>query len=368
MFSALHSLFSYLSCFSSSSCKTSTSISAYLQSNHCNLRIGNIPRRRHIAPTQGYSNLQANTACDSRYDVQTTVSSAMADAIPTQPVYLSGILLATFSFITMLLILPPMFWHFRNRNIGATVLIAWLVISLLINFVNALLWPSDDFNSWYNGVGLCDVEVKIQVASQVGLPASFACILRALAAIMDTDRATLYQTKAQKRRAYAIDLLCCIGLPSVQMFLHYVVQPHRYYIFGISGCVAAVNDSWLTILLIIVPPAIWIAIDAYFAGELPSDDIHIEIKLTNSSSHPHPTLPLPPLLQLHPRQQQHHQIPLHASLPPLPNLDPLLHPDRDIYILPKRHQTAKVLQLVRDTQCRELEAAYHGTKLWSGPL
>ena len=165
----------------------------------------------------------------------------------------------------MLLIQPPLFWHFRNRNIAATVLISWLTILLLFNLVNALLWPNDDFNAWYNGVGLCDVESKIQVASEVALPASLACILRALAAVLDTDRAIVNQTRAQKRRTRIVDFVWCIVLPLVQMLFHYFVQAKRYYIFGISGCVPAIGWSWLSFTLIVIPPAIWVVVGVYFA-------------------------------------------------------------------------------------------------------
>lgn len=187
----------------------------------------------------------------------------------TKQVYLSAILLATFSFILMLLIIPPMFWHLRNRNIGATVLVAWVVLLLFFTFTNALLWPADNIDTWYNGVGLCDVEVKIQVASQVAFPASLACVLRALAAVLDTDRVSVLQTKAQRRRNYAIDLSWCVGLPLLQMFLHYIVQTKRYYIYGIAGCLPAVSNSWPTIVLIVLPPALWTIVDAYFAGKQP---------------------------------------------------------------------------------------------------
>ena len=166
----------------------------------------------------------------------------------------------------MLLIIPPMFWHFRNRNIGATVLVAWTITALLFNFINADIWPDDNISEWYNGNGLCDIEVKIQAASHVALPASFACVLRALAAVMDTDNATVMQTKAQRRRTYMLDLSWCIGFPIVQMIFHFIIQPNRYYIFGVSGCTPSISASWLTLVLFILPPTIWVVIDSYFAG------------------------------------------------------------------------------------------------------
>lgn len=190
---------------------------------------------------------------------------AATDPYTGPPVYLAAILLAIFSILIVLLILPPLFWHYRNRNIGAMAVIAWMIILNFQSFLNALIWPNDDISAWSSGNVLCDIEVKLQVASQVAAPASLGCVLRALARVMDTERATLMQTKAQKMRGYAVDLLWCVGFPMLQMLAHYIVQPHRYYVFAISGCVPAVSSSWLTILLIYVPPLIWTLIDAYYA-------------------------------------------------------------------------------------------------------
>ncbi|KAK4548469.1 hypothetical protein LTR36_009379 [Oleoguttula mirabilis] len=189
-------------------------------------------------------------------------ASAMSSAAP---VYSSSILLATFSLLTVLLIIPPMCWHYRNRNLGATLLVAWTIIMNLQTFVNAVLWPADNLSSWYNGSGLCDVEVKLQVAWGVAAPATLGCVLRALANAMNTDRATLIKSKAQRWRDYSIDLTWCIGFPFLQMFMHYIVQDRRYFLYGISGCVPSISGSWLSILLIYMPPVVWTLIDGYFA-------------------------------------------------------------------------------------------------------
>ena len=220
-------------------------------------------------------------------------------------VYGSAVLLAFFSFVIMLLIIPPMLWHFRNRNIGATALVAWTIILLLFTFVNAVLWPDDNIHSWYNGVGLCDIEVKIQIASEVARPASLASILRALAAVLDTDRATLVKTKAQRRRNYIIDLSWCFGFPLLQMLFHYIVQTRRYYLYGISGCLPAVDTSWVTVFLLGIPPLLWTLIDAYYAGKNQCFS-HIMHVLTSLSFDTGPPLSLPTDVQLYPRKHQYH--------------------------------------------------------------
>ena len=201
----------------------------------------------------------------ANFSRQVLASSPVSSSNDAQ-VYLAAVLLTIFSLIFLLLIIPPMLWHFRNRNIGATCLVAWISFLLLFTFVNAILWPNDNIETWYSGTGLCDFEVKIQVASQVALPASLACILRTLAAVMDTDHPTLIKSKAQRRRSYIIDLLWCVGFPLLQMPLHYIVQTRRYYVYGIAGCVPAVSTSWVTILLLGVPSLTWTLIYAYFSG------------------------------------------------------------------------------------------------------
>jgi pheromone a factor receptor len=194
---------------------------------------------------------------------------------PFKP-YTSAVILATLSLLFALLIIPPMLWHLSNRNIGATSLILWLLILNLQDFLNAVLWSHDNIAHWFEGRVLCDIEVKITIAVAVGVPSSVACILRALAKVMDTERVSLGLTKGQKRRGIVIDLVWCAGFPALQMLFHYIVQTRRYYIIGIAGCTPATSRSWVSDLLIIAPPAVWTVIGCYYAGEFSSfPDFHV---------------------------------------------------------------------------------------------
>jgi pheromone a factor receptor len=199
----------------------------------------------------------------------------MDDTMPASPgvgtdsstPYPAAIILATFSLLVALLIIPPMLWHLSNRNIGATSLIIWLLVLNLQSFLNAVLWSHDNIAHWFEGHVLCDIEVKISIAGTVGVPSSVACVLRALAKVMDTERVSLGLSKGQKRRAIAIDFLWCAGFPGLQMFFHYVVQTRRYYIAGIAGCMPANSRSWVTDLLITAPQIVWTVVGCYYAGE-----------------------------------------------------------------------------------------------------
>lgn len=113
------------------------------------------------------------------------------------------------------------------------------------------------------------------IAAALGVPSSVACILRALARVMDTERASLGLTKGQKRREYAVDLLWCAGLPALQMLFHYFVQPSRYTIIGISGCTPSADLSWVADLLLYAPPIVWVLVGGYYAGGSLSEVISI---------------------------------------------------------------------------------------------
>ncbi|KAK0285690.1 a-factor receptor [Friedmanniomyces endolithicus] len=146
-----------------------------------------------------------------------TLFTRQAAAVPSTPTtpttapYPAAIALATLSLLVILLLLSPMSWHLRNRNVGATFLVAWTILINLQTLINALLWPHDDIAFWYNGAGLCDVEVKVQIAFSVAAPAALAAVLRALANALDTSRATLVKSRAQRIQDYVVDLSFCLG-------------------------------------------------------------------------------------------------------------------------------------------------------------
>ncbi|KAF2768408.1 STE3-domain-containing protein [Teratosphaeria nubilosa] len=195
----------------------------------------------------------------------TTLPSSDAPAPSTRP-YPAAIALATVSALVLVLMITPLTWHCRNRNFGATALCLWaMVVMLLQCFVNAVIWPNDDIASWYDGAGLCDVEVKLQAAFATALPSSLACVLRGLSNAMDTKRVSLGKTTAQKRKDFAFDFSLCILFPALQMVFHYIVQGERYYLLGIAGCEASFDDSWPTIVLLVIPPLLFTLLDAYYA-------------------------------------------------------------------------------------------------------
>ncbi|GAB7342696.1 hypothetical protein MBLNU457_g0848t1 [Dothideomycetes sp. NU457] len=183
----------------------------------------------------------------------------------TTGVYPAAVALGTLSFIAIILDLPPLIWHSKNRNIAASLLISWIIVINLLSLINVFLWPNDNISSpsFHDGSGLCDVEAKLLVGRTTALPAATFCILKGLADVMNTKKITLGPAPGKEWKPLVFNLGFGLGLPLISMVLHYIVQTARYDIVGISGCVPVSFQSSITVVLLDLPPLLLTAVDVY---------------------------------------------------------------------------------------------------------
>lgn len=189
----------------------------------------------------------------------------MDESSPLTPA--SAVAVPILTLVTLILDLPPLVWHIRNHNIGASSLVSWVILCNFMNFINALIWPMDNISAWWKGQVLCDIEVKLSTATWLGVVGSLICIMRSLANVLDTDKTKVSSGRAQKQRQLAIELLLCIGAPVYMMLVHYVVQPTRYWITTVMGCVVPFDRSWPSIVLVAMWPPIFSLIVVYYSGK-----------------------------------------------------------------------------------------------------
>ncbi|KAJ5089139.1 hypothetical protein N7532_007823 [Penicillium argentinense] len=180
------------------------------------------------------------------------------------PRYLAAVALPVLSFIGIGLNITPLILHAKNRNIPAVSLISWYLLLNLFNIINALTWPTDDLESRWDGTGLCDIQVKMQVGALFAVPGALVGIFRGLAFVLDTSCATLIPGKTQRWRSHIMDLIFCIALPIVAMVLHVVWQKDRYLLYSISGCVINLDESWVSFALCFIWPPIICFVAAYY--------------------------------------------------------------------------------------------------------
>ncbi|KXG49979.1 Fungal pheromone STE3 GPCR [Penicillium griseofulvum] len=183
------------------------------------------------------------------------------DIYPRLP---QAVVLPILSSFSIVLAIPPLILHEKNRNFPATSLIFWSILLNLFNIINSLIWPTDDVESWWDGAGLCDIEVKFMTAGYVGIPGSLVCIFRSLALVLDTDRATLVPSKGQRWRNQFVEILFCVVVPVIAMITHIIWQKSRYLLFAISGCVNNFDESWVSLVFAWIWPPIICLIAAYY--------------------------------------------------------------------------------------------------------
>ncbi|KAL3708843.1 a-factor receptor [Talaromyces marneffei ATCC 18224] len=167
------------------------------------------------------------------------------------------------SFLCLTLCIPPLIWHASHRNWGASFLVAYAMYGDLINALNALIWPTDDIDSWWDGVVFCDIQVKLSIAIQAGMPGALLCIFRSLALVMDVNNSALIPSRGERLRNKAVDVVFCIGFPVLSMVAHFCIQGTRYYIFAVAGCNPGTDESWPSYVFLMCAPILCMAAAGY---------------------------------------------------------------------------------------------------------
>ena len=164
--------------------------------------------------------------------------------------------------IAIVLLIPPFIWHIRALNIPLITLICWLLLMDIKTFIDAIIWGGEDFKSRYNGVGYCDVMVRIQVGANVGISSSIAGVMFNLYRILKADSA-LPTLKSFKK--VAVDLVISLLTPVIVMGLNYLVMIRRFSILQYSGCQGVTSLSWVTVVLYSMWMVIWSLVSVIFA-------------------------------------------------------------------------------------------------------
>lgn len=154
---------------------------------------------------------------------------------------------AAAQLIGCIICLPPLIVQVQQRNLACSILLLSTVIFDFMDALNALIWGTSDVTSWWDGRVFCDIEIRLYIGLEVSITGAVTCIFRQLSMIFG-DSPPL-QTKSEKRRKRSFEIMLCIVAPVIRMGIFYVVQPDRYLIMQLRGCVWTFDSSWLGVLL-----------------------------------------------------------------------------------------------------------------------
>lgn len=175
----------------------------------------------------------------------------------------SGLCIAAFSFIAFVILIPPFFYHKKQKNIPACSLIFWLCYENLVTFINALIWSGEDFELATTAPGYCDITVRLTSGSSSGKLCCIATVMFNLFMIIRAENHKFLNPKS-KRRLFT-NIAMCWFTPIFVMGTSVIVQATRYVIFRYRGCLAAYAYSYLTLVLVQIWNLVWSLVALVFA-------------------------------------------------------------------------------------------------------
>ncbi|CAE7191323.1 unnamed protein product [Rhizoctonia solani] len=169
--------------------------------------------------------------------------------------------LAVVSFICTVLVLIPLPWHWRSRNIPTLSFIFWLTVVNIPRGINAIIWAG---NTKDHAPVWCDITTKLEMGANWGFCSTAVAMCRYLAHVSSPHHRI--EKAPEKRRRVMFEIFMCAVLPLISMALHYVVQGNRYYILEDFGCMASIYPTVVSLLIINVPPLLFALITLVYSG------------------------------------------------------------------------------------------------------
>jgi pheromone a factor receptor len=154
------------------------------------------------------------------------------------------------TFIATFLCIPMTYFTFRSTGYpwATVLLIGWIFIENLLLCLDSIIWSGDSPEEWWEGQIYCDINSRIKSAFVIGVPGAGVGLCRFLADVTNPKIGSR-QFQSTRWRRNVFDLTFGIILPLVNAGVKLLVNPARYHIWGIYGCVGLTDFTWLSIPL-----------------------------------------------------------------------------------------------------------------------
>ncbi|KAI0455433.1 pheromone A receptor-domain-containing protein [Xylaria acuta] len=159
------------------------------------------------------------------------------------------------AFAGILVSWVPLRLLMRNGEFAAVVFIIDVAVMNLITIVNSVIWHDDDWSTWWDGAGLCDIEVYLSAPLQTLYAASIFTIMYHLAQQVKITGAA--RGRGERTRRNLVQAAVIFPVPFVQLVFTWFDLAQRYIIGTLIGCSAVYDASWPKILVYDAPPAVF---------------------------------------------------------------------------------------------------------------
>ncbi|KAI2642932.1 GPCR fungal pheromone mating factor [Xylaria nigripes] len=167
------------------------------------------------------------------------------------------------AIVGILLCWVPFRLLLRNGEFAAVVLIVDVVLMNSFTIVNSLIWHSDNWATWWDGAGFCDVEVYLSGPLQTLYAASIFAVMYNLAQQVKLARPG--HNRGEKIKRNLIQVAIIFPIPLVQLLFTHFDLAQRYIVGTLIGCSAVYDSSWPKNLVYDAPPAAFAVLSVPYA-------------------------------------------------------------------------------------------------------
>lgn len=195
----------------------------------------------------------------------------MEQAPATNPGLLANFVLRVIlAFAGILISWVPLRLLVRNGEFAAVVFIVDVAVMNFITILNSVIWHDDNWSVWWDGAGLCDVEVYLSAPLQTIYAASIFTVMYHLAQQVKLSR--VGRGRREMTRRHLLQAAIIFPVPLVQLAFTYFDLAQRYIVGTLIGCSAVYDVSWPKNLVYDAPPAVFAVLSVPYAsawGDLP---------------------------------------------------------------------------------------------------
>ncbi|ETS62568.1 pheromone receptor a1 [Moesziomyces aphidis] len=146
-----------------------------------------------------------------------------------------------FALAAAALVLLPLPYHIKSRNVGTLALSIWLFIGNIDGAINSMVWWHSTSNK---AAFFCEL-------MYIAIPACNLVIARKLESIASTRQ--VHATASDQRRSVIFELMITVGAPLVYVAFMIVNQTNRFGILEEAGCWPFLKLSWAWVVLVAAP-------------------------------------------------------------------------------------------------------------------
>jgi pheromone a factor receptor len=171
--------------------------------------------------------------------------------------------------VATLLCIPIAYFTFKSAShpLATSLLIGWIFIENLLFFVDSIIWSGGNPDEWWDGKIYCDINSRVKSVWMIGVPGAAIGMCRFLADATKSQAGD-EQGYLKKRRRNLIDFTLGILLPLLNAGLKFIVNPQRYSIIGVQGCIGLTQPVWLAFPLYYLWTPILSFVAAVYAGTI----------------------------------------------------------------------------------------------------